>query len=229
MGRFDPEGLIWLRLDVDSAYFQTDARCWTSEQGEGWYDCCRETLRICQEKWPSIRRVWFLRHCCTPIPKDLFRTEEVGLHVTEPLLIEHEYKTVSDSVGSPLQLYTRHGYSPPPSGRLWSDEQANVWERNGRIRPLSMPDDLAHIRQVLPDMEDLTNRAHYTIGNLIGENNRRLSPDGLTYDHHAATKDTPLDDVLFHPQHLSTVSEEFIQVMNGVAKENLRRKSAKQP
>jgi hypothetical protein len=92
-----------------------------------------------------------------------------------------------------------------------------------------MPDDLAHIRQVLPDMEDLTNRAHYTIGNLIGENNRRLSPDELTYDHHAATKDTPLDDVLFHPQHLSTVSEEFIQVMNGVAKEKLRRKSARQP
>lgn len=201
-------------------------RCDSSNYGYGhpnqsdWYDSCRDTLILCATKWPMIRRIWQLRDSGVPIPKELFEHEEIALHVSEPLEIEREYKIVSESIGRELPWYTRHGGD---RGRLWSDEPEKVWKRFNTIRPANMLDDMAHIHSVLPDIVDITKRAHYTIGSLGCSEHERYTPEQLTYHYHKCFDHVVLDHILFHPEHISIYHEEFIKVMDLVKVENERR------
>jgi len=120
--------------------------------------------------------------------------EEIGIHVTEPRNILKEYAKVCDHFNRKLFKFTRHGFAPIASGRIWT------------------PQDCEYVRSVLPNMVDLNDSLHYTVDSIP---NPQL-------DNVLTTEFNKMDNVLFHPEHLKLNKNDLEKVLRKIETERLQ-------
>jgi hypothetical protein len=110
--------------------------------------------------------------------------EQIGLHVTNPMNVLNEYAAVSRWLGRSISCYTRHGHAKIASGKVWTDEEKN------------------YVKKVLPELEDLSDKPHYTITRLP-DLPSRIDVQGL-------------DHILFHDVHFRVARRELEEVLERV-------------
>lgn len=151
--------MIWLRMDVDNPSYSRVLKYLRLQSKlpiPNYHAPTRDTLTLLKSKYPKFERRWFIRSIILP-PKDILTSEEVGVHFTNPADAMNEYSEVAAWAQRPIKYYTRHGFAPIASGKIWT------------------PEEKAHVSRALPNLVDLTDQHHFTITRLPDR------PDRLDY------------------------------------------------
>lgn len=143
--KFNPFKDRWVRLDVDNPSTIKPFNYLRLFLGvpAGRLKHVEETMKVIPENVPQI---WFFRKWTCP---ERFE-RPFGAHLTSPETTNQEIEVIWKKLGE-FKYFTRHGYAPIKSGRLWSVDEILKVERRYRLT-------------------DLTDISHFTVSRMKLEN-----------------------------------------------------------